>query len=395
MSINAQVVHDSVLLEPNNINQSFYSLEDGEMTNVSSLTWDLAFSTDLFGTTIRNNSGAGTVVYLYPNGDTTDWMTVDTAGIGSWSPANNSSEKWEVGAFNQNLTGDPFDQGWGVYSLATHQIVGDSLYVVKDIEGDYHKLWIDRVADGKFYIKFADLDHTNEVEAEVVKADGAGKNFLYYSLATETTLDREPAASSWELLFTKYGEQLGPTFYPVTGVLTNNNVFVREARSTHTDDAAYEDFAVNTDTTINEIGYDWKTFNGMAYDIQDSLSYFILDQNENIWHLIMTGFGGSTTGWSYFSKEKIETASISKNENATQFAIYPNPANEVVHVLFQSQNNIQVQIVSLDGKMVYQQVITQKGMINHEINVNDFPSGIYSIVVSDGTAYKTEKLIVQ
>jgi hypothetical protein len=396
LTLSAQVVNDSILLEPNVTNQAFYSLENGEVANLSSQTWDLAFTTNFYGLTIRNNTGAGTAVYLYPSGDTLDWMSVDTAGMSSWSAINNDAENWGTGAFNQGVNpSNMFDQGWGIYNLSTHHTTGDSIYVVKDVAGDFHKLWIQRVANGTFYFKYADLDNSNEVEAEIIKSNGAGKNFLYYSLSTEEVLDREPANDSWDLLFTKYGEQLGPYFYPVTGVLTNNNVFIREARDTKTNEAEYDDFSVAADSAINEIGYDWKALGSSGYVIEDSLSYFVLDQSDEVWQVIMTGFGANTTGKVYFSKEKIDLAAINENEQESTFAVYPNPANDYVNILLNTTKSIEISLVSLDGRTVYQENTNQTGLVNHVINTNDFPAGIYSVIVNDGMNLNSEKLIIK
>ena len=38
-------------------NQSFFSMENGEVLNVPNDDWDIAFSTDVFSSTIRINDG--------------------------------------------------------------------------------------------------------------------------------------------------------------------------------------------------------------------------------------------------------------------------------------------------------------------------------------------------
>ena len=58
-------------------NQSFYSLENGEILNVENTNWDLAFSTDAYSANIRINGGKGVELYIYPNGDTSEWGAIN------------------------------------------------------------------------------------------------------------------------------------------------------------------------------------------------------------------------------------------------------------------------------------------------------------------------------
>ena len=59
---------------------------------------------------------------------------------------------------------------------------------------------------------------------------------IYYSIETNEILDREPNSSSWDLLFTKYEEDLNNELanplnysqpYFVAGVLTNGNTIAQ------------------------------------------------------------------------------------------------------------------------------------------------------------------------
>ena len=40
-----------------------------------------------------------------------------------------------------------FDMGWGIYSMITHHVTGDSLYAIKTVGGDWKKLWIQKLKD--------------------------------------------------------------------------------------------------------------------------------------------------------------------------------------------------------------------------------------------------------
>ena len=129
------------------------------------------------------------------------------------------------------------DLGWGNYSFITHYVTADSLFVVKLPSGSYKKLWIDRLASGVYYFTYADLDGSNEVSETVTKSDFTNKNFAYYSIDSQTELDREPANDSWDLLFTKYTTMLNyggaQMPYGVTGVLSNAGVEVNKVSGIH------------------------------------------------------------------------------------------------------------------------------------------------------------------
>ena len=135
----------TVNLQPSYSNQSFFSLENGEVSNITNTDWDLAFSTFTMSSSIRINGGMGTELYSYPLGDTTDWNTFNSSNISNWQPIHNSDTNWFIGAFDKNST-SMFDMGWGVYNMVTHFVTGDSLYAIKTVNGDWKKLWIEKLS---------------------------------------------------------------------------------------------------------------------------------------------------------------------------------------------------------------------------------------------------------
>ena len=90
------------------------------------------------------------------------------------SPMYNSDTSWNYGAFGVNKSSNMMDYGWGSYNIVNHHIVGDSLFIIKTVDGNYKKLWMDRKASGTYYFKFADLDGSNEIISSVP----ASTNFL-------------------------------------------------------------------------------------------------------------------------------------------------------------------------------------------------------------------------
>ncbi len=131
-------VLDSVVMGPGYANDIYYSFEDGVVASVPRANWDIGFHTTLWTAAIITNGAAGVNLYTYPNSDTTGWSAVDTAGLGFWPILYDSEELWEDGAFTRNATGHP-DYGWGKYNPITHDVVGDSIYLLQTLDGTYQK----------------------------------------------------------------------------------------------------------------------------------------------------------------------------------------------------------------------------------------------------------------
>lgn len=394
-TVSAQLVEDSIEMLPGYTNESYYSLSNDEQLNIDNTNWDLAFDLSGFGSSVRTNEHTGTEVYLYTNG--TDWTSVDTAGM-QWNSMHNSETKWSVGSFDQSINGvNPFDLGWGVYNPVTHVISGDSIHIVKLSSGDYKKVMIESLSSGVYSFKHADLNGANEVSATVTKSDYTDKNFAYYSIVNDLTIDREPANDSWDIVFAKYSALLQQGVnYGVTGVLTNNGVYVREASGIDPDMAVYTDYTI--DSVINVIGWDWKSFNGItfSYDLAPDLSYFVKDKTGNIWHLVFTKFEGGSTGKVVFAKEKISSASIDDLEDLTSVGIYPNPAKDQATVVFNSiAESVQLSIIDLSGSIVMNEQLSEKGFVSHTISLIGFQSGTYFVRLSTSHGVVTKKLFVR
>ena len=65
-----------------------------------------------------------------PLGDMNAWDAVDTSQMAGWPALYNSDTTWLNGAFDRNATGHP-DYGWGVYNSQTHDVIGDSIFIIK------------------------------------------------------------------------------------------------------------------------------------------------------------------------------------------------------------------------------------------------------------------------
>jgi hypothetical protein len=392
LGVSAQV-EDSITMQAGRTHESYYNLETGEVLNVDNTDWDIAFDLSGFGSSIRSNGHIGTKVWVYPNG--INWPTVDTTGTVWDDPMYNSETTWRTGAFDQDA--DPqnqLDLGWGEYNFVTHVITGDRIFIVELSTGDFKKVIIESLASGVYSFRYADLNGANEVIETVTKSDYSGKNFVYYSIANQQIVDREPANDSWDIVFTKYMGYLNPpgTFYGVTGVLSNNGVHVRQADGVDPSMADYNNFQV--DSVIDVIGHDWKSFSMGTYTIPADLSYFIEDLDGALWQIIFTRFDLSSSGKVVFSKEKIASANVSEIEDMNAFGLYPNPATGVATVVFDTDSDAQLTITDMNGGVVYQESLSS-GFATHNLTLTNFQSGVYFVNLSTELGSTSQKLIIQ
>ena len=319
--------NNQISLNSGYTNQSFFSMQNGEAQNIPNDDWDLALSTDAFSTTIRINDGKGVELYTYHLGDTSSWNNINNSTPNILiNPMYNSDTDWGYGAFDTNQTGG-FDYGWGVYNLQNHHVIGDSLFLIKSINGNWKKLWLEKKVSGEYQFKYANLDGTNEISQNILATNYADKRFIYFSLDNNIVMDREPISSEWDITFTKYITPVQGMAYPVTGVLGNIGIEVAQADNI-SNPLNYNDYTThNFESIINIIGYDWKSYQG-SYVVNPNRCYFVKDYQQNIWRLVFTEFDGTSTGNIQFNTELLSTTLINDIDNVKSVSIYPNPASE-------------------------------------------------------------------
>ena len=386
-------------------NQAFYSLENGEVANEDNINWDLAFSATGLNSTFRINHAAGAKVWLYPNGGFDQWNSMDTNGLSSWPELINSTESWEMGALSQPADPtDQFDLGWGTYDIITHQVTGDRVFILQTRNGEYKKLFVESLASGTYHVKTANLDGSREENHDFVKGDFANRNFGYFDFDSGNTLDREPARSDWDLLFTKYGEeiQMGPgntVVYGVSGVLANTDV---ETMKLYPLDDVYtvqDTFSGTFDASISAIGRSWKSFDriNMAWNIEDSTAFLVKTKDNAVWQVVFTGF--TSDGTYSFDQKKLSEGTTSVNEKVAGrvLNVFPNPANDLVQVALDLPQNQRVdfKLYSLQGQLVQQHTETVGGFTTTSINVNSVPTGIYLLNIEGEHFSVTQRIVKQ
>ncbi|MFC2106767.1 T9SS type A sorting domain-containing protein [Bacteroidota bacterium] len=387
---------DAVSMGASYANEIYYSFENGEVKSEARNNWDIAFYTTIWSAGIMVNDGNNVVLYNYPNSDTSGWMTMDTTGISGWEPMYNSEELWEDGGFNKYQKGHP-DYGWGAYNPVTHDVEGDSLYFLKLASGEYKKIWIQKKEsiNNTYYFKYADLDNSNEITEVLDINPYTAKNFAYYSLASESALNREPDTNTWDIVFTKY-QAIHPTggYVSVTGVCNNLGVYSNKFEHVGPDFVDWG--SMPFDSTKAAIGWNWKEFDlsTFTYQVVDSTAYFVKTKKGDIYKLVFVDFAGSSSGNIIFTYQKITANGIADQIGQdNELSIYPNPANDFVNITseFDNTQDINIQIISMNGEVVYNNKGINKSL---RIPVSGWAEGVYVVVLTAGEKVYREKLII-
>ena len=233
------------------------------------------------------------IVLVFPGNS----QNIDTTGISEWKKLYNSTKTWEGGAFNMNQTGHP-DYGWGIINMINFNITGDSIYILKILNGKYIKLWIvqKNSVQNVYSFKFSNLDGSEETAAEINCNDYLSKSFIYYAFSDKEIIDREPESDSWDFVLTKFYEPNIKRI--VTGFLANAGAKVSVF---HAPDSISAADATLSDTTafvdsIAAIGNSWYELAGMSMVPVDTITYFIKNKSGDIYKMNVTYFESGLSG---------------------------------------------------------------------------------------------------
>ncbi len=402
-SLQAQgsALSDTVVMGASYANEIYYSMQNGKILASPRNTWDIAFRTMLRSSSILTNDGSGVVLYTYPKSDTSGWAGMDTTGFKTWTPMYNDVNDWENGAFSRNAKGYP-DYGWGIYNSVSHDLNGDSLFIIQLRDGSLRKLWIKdkHSVQDIYHFRFANLDGTNDHTDTLNLANDLATDFVGFSLETNQRVNFQPPASSWDLVFTKYMSiQPGNVPYPAMAVLSNPDT---RSKKFHPVPLTYTNWQVGPwDSLRSSIGWDWKVFSTstMTYKVVDSLVYFIKPVGKDVYKLFFTSFAGGTTGAISFQQEKVLAFSINEHSSSgLSVKVYPNPVSDKLNLLVTANNSGELHIVlsDLSGRQLGADhpVGLSEGLNQFSIDVTGFKPGVYFLTASTADTKAVTKVII-
>lgn len=401
---------DSIEMGADYANDVYYSLSQGEVAKEDRFTWDIAFRTNIMSSSILINGGSGVMLYTYPNGDTSSWMTVDTSGLFGWKAMNNHIKDWELGAFSAYAGIHP-DYGWANYNSTTHNLIADSFFIIQLADQSFRKLWIIKKesSKNKYHFRYAMLDGSMDAVFVLDCNNYITKDFVAFSISDEAVNDRQPAKTEWDLLFTKYVDKVfmgpSPVDYPVMGILTNQGVHV--ARVSGQEESTYEDYMLEEfdSTSKSVIGRDWKKSAGMppTFSMVDSLLYFVSDVNGAIYRLYFTDFVSGSTGLGkvVFNTKNLGGTSVYDTEGIKQaeLLIYPNPASAGnLNLVLHSKENADIKLDLFDvlGQTVYSNTFEKnEGLSTIKLNSVSLEKGSYIARIQLNDQIIVQQFIIQ
>lgn len=263
--------------------QVYFDLNTTDTTGSEHTVWDLCFESTETGWHVWMNGGNDAQV---ANTDTQKFKAVlDTIGA-----------NWAID--NPN---------WNIDSTAVGDWRGDRMVYIIDrgpakLSGDrFRKIIFQSVDASAYELQYSNLDGNDSVIYHVVKKPGHA--FVYFSFDNGgETLDIEPMAVNWDVLFTRYRVVFytvdPPLPYIVTGVLINPDMSVAVDSTMNFSEIDYAKALPLTYSSRRDIiGYNWKVVNianGGTYTVKANINYIIRDMEGVYWKMHFIDFYNST-----------------------------------------------------------------------------------------------------
>ncbi len=155
---------------------------------------------------------------------------------------------------------------------------------------------------------------------------------------------------------------------------------------------------IDNDYFTLERSIDGKVFEGIATmesqgNSQNLQSYEFLDRNApsgvSYYQLRQTDFNGQ--------ESVSNTISLQRGERGFEIVrVYPNPAKNEVNINFtiSEERTVDISVYNIEGRVLESlKIESEKGINEVEINVSDYPIGVYFVRVFDGSTTQTQKII--
>ncbi|MBS3915336.1 MAG: T9SS type A sorting domain-containing protein [Bacteroidetes bacterium] len=409
------VTYDSIQMGTSYTNQIFYDMATGQKGSASVKGWDIAHTTEVMDNCIRANHMTGMQVIHYKGSG--NWSTFDTAGWKSWGLNYNDIHVHQKGAFNLYMN-PPWGFGWGTYNTSSHEVVGDSMYLLAWFNGAAYTKFLKfepmkQTVSGDFVFRFADVDGSNEVTDTLFQSEAAQQNYKYYNFNSKNNLVREPDKSSWDIAFNRYYEPIpaGPTvmWYPVMGVESNRGTKAAKIISPwstvlSTDSTTLRDQGVaNVKNDLTAIGSGWKYFDNGSFKwyLADTQSFIVrsVEAADSVFYLIhFTGFGGSADGKVVFAKTRLGKTNAVSHPKIGTMRVFPNPASNQIYVNLEGShvNQITLKLHDLNGRELRSASVENSGSFsNWMMPVHGIKAGIYLLSIESGNDKITQQIIIQ
>jgi hypothetical protein len=405
----AQVwINDSVNCTGSIKKDVWYSLRNGTVATDTFNNWIMALSQmpQTGGVWVNHNAGVRLFNTHKPISQLASITYADTLAS---DLQYNTDYTWERGAMNVNRNPtDTFDYGWGTYDQVSHNVYGDSVYIINQ-GNSYYAIAIDSLVGSTWTYHTRVLAMGLPFGPQPFNfAQGttyANKNFQYISASMSglSALNREPENSTWDIMFGKYISMISlggpPVPYPVAGALTNYKTQVARVQGVAIDDAYTNAQTYARNTRINNIGSDWKVWNGTAYIYPDSLTYIVQAKDNMLWQLKFTEYNSATGDMKFMKREVgFPTAVSDVKSGLNSMLISPNPTNGNAVVVLDAKRSSKatMRVLSQTGAIIAQRSVdVEQGMNAYSLDFTNLAQGIYFVSVSGADINVSSRVVKQ
>ncbi|MBE9469518.1 MAG: PKD domain-containing protein [Bacteroidetes bacterium] len=97
-----------------------------------------------------------------------------------------------------------------------------------------------------------------------------------------------------------------------------------------------------------------------------------------------------------FDTTHVHILGITQQANDVKFIVFPNPNKGIFKLFLNSNNNddLVLQIINIQGQIVYLKNVANVKNYKDEINVSDLPKGIYYLKVNKGYLFKVQRIVI-
>lgn len=384
------------------VQQAYYKISTGEVTQINNDAWDIAFSNDGFtdaGIFINESASLnGSPLKLFV-ATTTDWNEpiTDLSAFTDENILYNTEESWTEGAFNTvKNDNNPVDYGWGEYNPASHIIEGTKIYVIQKRDGAYIKFHVSSLSGGAYNFQWANLDGSNEITKSVMKDNASADKVMYFSLDTESLIT---IPNDYDLCFQRYYTPLDPgngdiVDYPVLGVLLAPGTEAVVADGIDPASVNHMDYTNQYSTVLSTIGHEWKSFSfSSGWILDDDRVQFVKTRDNDIYKIEFLDFEGSSTGITTLEKTfEGNSAAVNQERPLAKdvIQVFPNPTADILN--FQGINDeCTVTLTNTLGQVVFRNNINTN---NTSLNLSLLSEGTYVMVINGKTFHETKQIVI-
>lgn len=171
----------------------------------------------------------------------------------------------------------------------------------------------------------------------------------------------------------------------------SNNAWVNASKLTTT-----------CDTHCNFTGFTYEMWNGFAWTIDYGYNNILTYDSNDVIECIFQSYDHALSVWYNTDKEQysnfIYTQGIGDGGPFTKgISLFPNPTSGIINIEVNDKGlDIQsVEIVSLSGKVVYQQQLNKTSLNAYKVDLTTCAKGVYFIKIHNSSGITTGKIIVQ